>query len=189
MSEPNYVEMFFLFLMGLKMIPSYIRSTLTNGLQIDHLVVTRGHWWGWEMRFRVVTHEFKCWSLISYCRSILYCIFVSWTASGMIGIQMEISLFFSFLCCPRWRKAFWEISMDVLKLDAKSIMQRKFMETLCYLKFLYHSKQCDLFRGNCFGHYVDFSGDGSQSDLYHVAWVYDFSSIVSHLGRTLDPTL
>ena len=79
--------------------------------------------------------------------------------------------------------------MDVFKSEAITKHNAKEVQALCYLKYLYHSKQCDLFRGSCFGHYVDFSCDGSQTDLYHVEQVYDFSSIVSHLGRTLDPTL
>ena len=47
-----------------------------------------------------------------------------------------------------------------------------------YLKFLHHCEQWDLFRGNCLGLYVDFSGYGSHSDLCHVALVLYVTSAV-----------
>lgn len=182
--------MFFLFLKRLKMIPAYKRSTLTNSLQIDHIVFTRGQQWGKEMRFRAVTRQVLILYLILQEHTVVHvcildCIRNDWNSDE----NQSVVCFFNCYVVHFEEKPFGKyLWMFWGRMQSQSIMQKE-VQALCYLKFLYNSKQCDLFRGSCFGYYVDFSGDGSQSDLYHVEWLYDFSSIVSHLGRTLDPTL
>lgn len=54
------------------------------------------------------------------------------------------------------------LSNAITKYNAEEV------QALCYLKFLQHCKQKELFKGNCLGYYVDFSGDMNQLDLCHV---------------------
>lgn len=70
------------------------------------------------------------------------------------------------------------IHWHVLKSEAITKYDAEEVQAVCYLKFLHYSKQWDLFRGNRLGLYVDFRGDGSQSDLCHVERAVHVTSVV-----------
>ena len=84
------------------------------------------------------------------------------------------------------------IHRHVFESDAITKHNAEEVQALCYLKLLYPSKQCNLIRGNCLGHYVDFSCDGSQSDLCHEELPQEYCICIPTvfcLSRTLDHTL
>lgn len=100
---------------------------------------------------------------------ILDCIRNDWNSDGNQSVVCYFNCYVVHVEEKPFGKYLW---MFWGRMQSQSIMQKE-VQALCYLKFLYNSKQWNLFRGSCFGYYVDFTGDGSQSDLYHVEWLYD----------------